>query len=59
MYAIKFQNRGFSHAHILIFLHPSNKYLDPEEFKVVQFGLESYASWILWFGKQKITLHDG
>ncbi|KAF1870913.1 hypothetical protein Lal_00030225 [Lupinus albus] len=26
MYTIKFQKRGLPHAHLLIFLHPSNKY---------------------------------
>lgn len=31
MYAIEFQKRELSHAHILIFLHPSNKYPRPED----------------------------
>ncbi|KAI5435870.1 hypothetical protein KIW84_022338 [Lathyrus oleraceus] len=30
MYTIEFQKRGLPHAHLLIFLHPSNKYLAPE-----------------------------
>ncbi|XP_058780945.1 uncharacterized protein LOC131655055 [Vicia villosa] len=31
MYTIEFQKRGLPHAHILIFLHPSNKYPGPED----------------------------
>ncbi|XP_058741448.1 uncharacterized protein LOC131613826 [Vicia villosa] len=31
MYTIEFQKRGLPHAHILIFLHPSNKYPRPED----------------------------
>lgn len=31
MYTTEFQKRGLSHAHILIFLHPSNKYSRPED----------------------------
>ncbi|XP_058761707.1 uncharacterized protein LOC131635111 [Vicia villosa] len=31
MYTIEFQKRGLPHAHILIFLHPYNKYLDPSD----------------------------
>ncbi|KAI5403741.1 hypothetical protein KIW84_051055 [Lathyrus oleraceus] len=30
-YTIEFQKRGLPHANILIFLHPSNKYLRPED----------------------------
>lgn len=26
MYTIEFQKRGFPYAHMIIFLHPSNKY---------------------------------
>ncbi|KAI5410637.1 hypothetical protein KIW84_055960 [Lathyrus oleraceus] len=31
MYTIEFQKRGLPHAHILIFLHPSNKYPTPSD----------------------------
>ncbi|KAI5404740.1 hypothetical protein KIW84_051774 [Lathyrus oleraceus] len=31
MYTIEFQKRGLPHAHILIFLHPSNKYPEPSD----------------------------
>ncbi|XP_058742338.1 uncharacterized protein LOC131614807 [Vicia villosa] len=31
MYTIEFQKRGLPHAHILLFLHPSNKYPRPED----------------------------
>ncbi|XP_058727025.1 uncharacterized protein LOC131598443 [Vicia villosa] len=31
MYTIEFQKRGLPHAHILIFLHPSNKYPAPSD----------------------------
>jgi hypothetical protein len=31
MYTIEFQKRGLPHAHILIFLHPSNKYPTPND----------------------------
>lgn len=31
IYTIEFQKRGFPHAHILIFLHPSNKYPRPKD----------------------------
>ncbi|KAI5387620.1 hypothetical protein KIW84_073638 [Lathyrus oleraceus] len=31
MYTIEFQKRGLPHAHILIFLHPSNKYPNPSD----------------------------
>ncbi|CAK8571113.1 unnamed protein product [Lathyrus sativus] len=31
MYTIEFRKRGLPHAHILIFLHPSNKYPTPED----------------------------
>lgn len=29
IYTIEFQKRGLPHAHILIFLHPQSKYLNP------------------------------
>ncbi|KAH1209942.1 hypothetical protein GmHk_15G044338 [Glycine max] len=32
VYTIEWKKRGLSHAHILIFLHPSNKYPNPEDF---------------------------
>lgn len=36
MNTIEFQKRGLPHAHILIFLHPSNKYLTPEDiYKII------------------------
>ncbi|KAH1099393.1 hypothetical protein GYH30_034850 [Glycine max] len=31
VYTIEWQKRGLPHAHILIFLHPSNKYPNPED----------------------------
>ncbi|KAI5438706.1 hypothetical protein KIW84_024434 [Lathyrus oleraceus] len=31
IYTIEFEKRGLPHAHILIFLHPSNKYPRPED----------------------------
>lgn len=31
MYTIEFQKRGLPHAHILLFLHPSNKYPAPDD----------------------------
>lgn len=31
MYTIEFQKRGLPHAHIIIFLHPSNKYPTPAD----------------------------
>jgi len=31
MYTTEFQKRGLPHAHILIFLHPSSKYPNPED----------------------------
>ncbi|KAF1877767.1 hypothetical protein Lal_00038076 [Lupinus albus] len=31
MYTIEFQKRGLPHAHLLIFLHPSNKYPTPDD----------------------------
>ncbi|CAK8575825.1 unnamed protein product [Lathyrus sativus] len=31
IYTIEFQKRGLPHAHILIFLHPSNKYQIPKD----------------------------
>lgn len=31
MYTVEFQKRGLPHAHILIFLHPSNKYPTPND----------------------------
>jgi hypothetical protein len=31
MYTIEFQKRGLPHAHILIFLHPSSKFPNPED----------------------------
>ena len=31
MYTIEFQKRGLPHAHLLIFLHPSSKYPNPED----------------------------
>ncbi|XP_058752737.1 uncharacterized protein LOC131625919 [Vicia villosa] len=31
MYIIEFQKRGLPHAHVLIFLHPSNKYPEPSD----------------------------
>ncbi|XP_058767402.1 uncharacterized protein LOC131641097 [Vicia villosa] len=31
MYTIEFQKRGLPHAHILLFLHPSNKYPTPDD----------------------------
>jgi len=31
MYTIEFQKRGLSHAHLLIFLHPANKYPNVED----------------------------
>ena len=31
IYTIEWQKRGLPHAHILIFLHPSNKYPNPED----------------------------
>ena len=31
VYTIEWQKRGLPHAHILIFLHPSNKYLNLED----------------------------
>ncbi|XP_057456739.1 uncharacterized protein LOC130747739 isoform X2 [Lotus japonicus] len=31
IYTIEFQKRGLPHAHILVFLHPDNKYPNPED----------------------------
>ncbi|XP_019451814.1 PREDICTED: uncharacterized protein LOC109353911 [Lupinus angustifolius] len=31
MYTIEFQKRGLPHAHLLIFLHPTNKYPSPDD----------------------------
>lgn len=31
IYTIEFQKRGLTHAHILIVLHPSNKFLTPPD----------------------------
>lgn len=31
IYTFEFQKRGMAHAHILLFLHPSSKYLTPED----------------------------
>ncbi|CAK8560762.1 unnamed protein product [Lathyrus sativus] len=31
MYTIEFQKMELPHAHIIIFLHPSNKYLNPAD----------------------------
>ncbi|CAK8536686.1 unnamed protein product [Lathyrus sativus] len=31
MYTFEFQNRGLPHAHIIIFLHPSNIYPNPAD----------------------------
>lgn len=35
MYTIEFQKRGFTHAHILIFLHPQRKYATPSDINKV------------------------
>ena len=31
MYTIEFQKRGLPHAHLLILLHPTNKYPNAED----------------------------
>ena len=31
MYTIEFQKRGLLHVHLLLFLHPDNKYPSPDE----------------------------
>ncbi|KAF1891851.1 hypothetical protein Lal_00016881 [Lupinus albus] len=57
MYSIEFQKRGLQHVHLLIFLHPSNKYSSPDDIDRIisaeipceNDGEVTYDSWFMWF----------
>lgn len=73
MYTIEFQKRGLPHVHLLLFLHPDNKYPSSDEIdQIISAEIPSqqddpelyslvkkpYGSWSMWKSESWISMHE-